>query len=149
MQWVTRARPKTDRLARPRLIRRFIHPNAEIVHMPAERVLKESARLGARSFDAQGADYTHRPAPDGREWCTLEALIAEVGSTDPALLPLARIVHAADVATDRDPFGPALLAIGMGGIDVEPDDQRLPERGMYAYDALYAWCLRETKQDAT
>jgi len=68
----------------------------------------------------------------------------ELGS-DPALQRLARVVHAADISDDlgTDPLGPGLLAIGVGGLDVETDDQRLLERGSFVYDALYAWCQRQ------
>lgn len=139
MKWVTRARPKTDRIACPWLIQRFIDPEAEIVFVPADRVLAEAeADPQARSFDADGADYTH----DGK-LCTFEVLLREFDLVDdPALARLARIVHAADVSEDldADPLGPGLLAIGLGGLDVEDDDYRLLERGRFVYDALYAWC---------
>ena len=95
----------------------------------------------ARSFDAPGALYDHR---DGS--CTFEVLIDEYGlGGDPALVRLAKIVHAADIDSDldSDPAGPGLLAIGLGGLDVEGDDQRLLERATFVYDALYAWCARQ------
>ena len=79
--------------------------------------------------------------------CTFEVLIEDFGlGNDPALRRLAKIVHAADVSDDleTDPLGPGLLAIGVGGLDVEADDQRLLERGSFVYDALYAWYQRET-----
>jgi hypothetical protein len=140
MKWVTRARPKTDRIACPWLIRRFIDPEAEIVFVPADQVLDVAAREGAHSFDAKDATYTHR----GNK-CTFEILIDDhqLGD-DPALVRLAQIVHAADISEDlhTDPIGPGLLAIGQGGLDVEDDDQRLLERGVFVYDALYAWCRR-------
>ena len=142
MKWVTRARPKTDRIACPWLIRRFIDPDAEILYVPPEQVLEVAAREGARSFDAPGAEFTHRD-----ERCTFEVLIEEFGlGSDPALARLAAIVHAADVEADleSDPLGPGLLAIGIGGLDVEADDHRLLDRGSFVYDALYAWCRRET-----
>ncbi len=147
MKWITRARPKTDRIACPWLIRRFIDPDAEIHYVPAGEVLATAEATGGYSFDAPGAAYTHQPAPDGDgEWCTFETLIAahRLGD-DPALARLARIVHAADVAADlhTDPAGPGLLAIGLGGLDVEPDDQALLDRGLFVYDALYAWCTRQ------
>ena len=138
MKWVTRARPKTDRIACPWLIRRFIDPDAEILYVPADEVLAIAEREGARSFDAPGAEFTHR---DGK--CSFETLIEEFGlGGDPALDRLARIVHAADVAEDRDtdPLGPGLEAIGSGGLAVEQDDHRLLEKGAFVYDALYAWC---------
>ena len=70
---------------------------------------------------------------------------------DPALARLARIVHAADIAgqLDSDPLGPGLLAIGVGGLAIEADDQRLLERGMFVYDALYAWCQQQTTTTTT
>jgi hypothetical protein len=140
MKWVTRARPKTDRIACPWLIRRFIDPDAEIIYVPAADVLDVAETQGASSFDAPGARYDHR---DGK--CTFEVLIDdyELGG-DAALVRLARIVHAADIDTelDTDPAGPGLLAIGLGGLDVEADDHRLLERASFVYDALYAWCAR-------
>jgi hypothetical protein len=140
MKWVTRARPKTDRIACPWLIRRFIDHEAEILYVPANEVLDTAAAEGARSFDASEAEFTHR---DGK--CTFEVLIEEFHlGGDPALAKLAWIVHAADIGEDidTDPFGPALLALGEGGLEAEPDDYRLLERGSFVYDALYAWCQR-------
>jgi hypothetical protein len=146
MKWITRARPKTDRIACPWLIRRFIDPDAEFVFVPAEHVLTVAADHNGHSFDAPGATYTHQPAPDGSgERCTFETLIAAYDLHDNAALArLARIVHAADISADlhTDPLGPGLLAIGVGGLDVESDDQTLLARGMFVYDALYAWCTR-------
>ncbi len=138
MNWVTRARPKTDRIACPWLIRRFIDPDAEIRYVPADQVLTVAEIEAARSFDAPDAEFTHR----GNQ-CTFEVLIDEFHlDGDPALARLARIVHAADIAhdLDSDPLGRGLLAIGEGGLAVEADDQRLLEKGMFVYDALYAWC---------
>src|SRR5436309_336938 len=109
MKWVTRARPKTDRIACPWLIRRFIDPDAEIVYVPTEAVLTVTARDDAHAFDAPGAEYDHR---DGL--CTFEVLIDDYDlDHDPALVRLARIVHAADISSelDTDPFGPTLLAL--------------------------------------
>jgi len=147
MKWITRARPKTDRIACPWLIRTFIDHNAEIVYVPAAEVLSTAESTGGHSFDAPGAEFHHRPGPDGvGEWCTFETLIAEhdLGG-DPALERLAKIVHAADIASDvdTDPAGPGLLAFGLGGLDVEADDQVLLERGLFVYDALYAWCITQ------
>jgi hypothetical protein len=141
MKWVTRARPKTDRIACPWLIRKFIDPDAEIVYVPADQVLFVAAEHGANSFDAPGATYTHRGGK-----CSFETLIEDHGlETDPALVRLARILHAADVEAeiDSDAAGPGLLAIGIGGLDVESDDPRLLDRATFVYDALYAWCARQ------
>lgn len=141
MKWVTRARPKTDRIACPWLIRRFIDPEAEILYVAPDQVLAVADAEGARSFDAPDAEFAHR---EGR--CTFEVLIEEFQlEKDPALVRLAKIVHAADIdlEVDTDPAGFGLLAIGLGGLDVEADDQRLLERASFVYDALYAWCTRQ------
>jgi hypothetical protein len=147
MKWITRARPKTDRIACPWLILRFIDHDAEILYVPADEVLNTAETTGGHSLDAPGAEFHHRPARDGSaEWCTFETLIAEHHlDGNLALARLARIVHAADIAADldSDPLGPGLLAIGLGGLDVEADDHALLERGMFVYDALYAWCVRQ------
>jgi hypothetical protein len=143
VKWVTRARPKTDRIACPWMIRRFIDPDAEILYVPRDEVLAVAEAQGAISFDAPGARYDHR---DGK--CTFEVLIDDHNLTsDPALVRLARIVHAADIEAElnTDPAGPGLLAIGLGGLDVETDDHRLLERASFVYDALYAWCAQQTK----
>ncbi|MEX2238890.1 MAG: chromate resistance protein ChrB domain-containing protein [Dehalococcoidia bacterium] len=137
MKWVTRARPKTDRVACPWLIRRFIDPDAEILYVPATDVLAVAERESGRSFDAPDATYTHR----GNK-CTFEVLIEEFQlQGDPALLRLARIVHAADIEgeLESDPRGAGLLAIGLGSLEVEGDDLKLLERESFVYDALYAW----------
>jgi len=145
MKWVTRARPKTDRIACPWLIRRFIDPEAEIVYVPADEVLEVADRESGYSFDAPGATYSHRRQPGGGQWCTFETLIDayDLGA-DLALAQLARIVHAADIAADTNthPFGAALRAIGEAGTVVEDDDHRLLHRALFVYDALYAYCQR-------
>ena len=141
MKWVTRARPKTDRIACPWLIRRFIDPDAEILYVPTEHVLDVEASEGALGFDTPGARYDHV----GNK-CTFEVLIDEYDlGDDPALQRLARIVHAADIESeiDTDPFAPALLALAFGGLDVETDDHRLLDRASFVYDALYAWCQQQ------
>jgi hypothetical protein len=145
MKWVTRQRPKVDRVACPWLIRRFIDPEAEIMYVPPSEVLSVAARHEGYSFDAAGARFSHRRQPDGSQWCTFETLVHEHGlGGDPALVELARIVHAADIAADVDthPFGAALRALGDAGADVEADDQRLLERALFVYDAFYAHCQR-------
>jgi hypothetical protein len=146
MKWITRARPKTDRIACPWLIAKFIDPAAEILYVPADQVLDQARCQDAISFDAPGARYTHR---NGK--CTFEVLIEDHDlSGDPALARLARIVHAADIVDDlhSDPAGPGLLAIGIGGLDAEPDDYRLLDKGRFVYDALYAWCQRQVPAPA-
>lgn len=146
MKWVTRARPKTDRIACPWLIAKFIDPAAEILYVPADTVLDVAAAQDALSFDAPGARYDHR---DGK--CTFEVLIDDYDlGGDPALARLAKIVHAADIASEigTDPAGPGLLAIGLGGLAAEADDYRLLDRGRFVYDALYAWCQSQVPASA-
>lgn len=143
MKWVTRARPKTDRIACPWLIRRFIDPDAEILYVPTDQVLDVAQREDAHGFDTPGAEFDHR---DNK--CTFEVLIDHYDLTgDPALMRLAQIVRAADIDSEvhTDPFAPTLLALAFGGLDVETDDHRLLERASFVYDALYAWCVQQTE----
>ena len=141
MKWVTREHPHTDRVACPWLIRKFIDLEAEIVYMPAEHVLPYAEQSGAISFDAKGARYTHR---DGL--CSFEVLIEEYGlGADRALVLMARVVHGADVADDRDitPQSPGLLAVADGFALLGLPDQEQLTLELPVYDALYAWCQRE------
>jgi hypothetical protein len=143
MKWVTRERPKTDRIACPWLIRNFIDEDAEFLYVPAEQVLEVAEREHAHSYDAPGAEYTHR---DGL--CSFEVLLEDYGLTDSALRLLARIVHGADVAEDRDatPQSRGLLAIAEGFHLLELGDHRQLELSLPVYDALYAWCKQEVAQ---
>jgi len=141
MKWVTRERPKTDRIACPWLILNFIDPDAEFLYVPADEVLEVAKREAALSYDAPGARYTHR---DGL--CSFEVLVEEYEIADPAIALLARIVHGADVADDRDatPQSGGLLAVAEGFHLLELDDHRQLELSLPVYDALYAWCRNET-----
>ena len=141
MKWVTRERPKTDRIACPWLIKNFIDPAAEFVYVPADQVLEVAERDGAHSYDAPGATYTHR---DGL--CSFEVLVDDYEIDDPAVKLLARIVHGADVSDDRDatPQSRGLLAVAEGFYLLElGDDHRQLELSLPVYDALYAWCTNE------
>src|SRR5688572_10343998 len=110
-KWVTRERPKTDRIACPWLIKNFIDQEAEFLYVPAGQVLEVAERDGASSYDAPGARYTHRNG-----LCSFEVLVEEHGIDDAALRLLARIVHGADVSEDRDatPQSRGLLAVAEG-----------------------------------
>jgi hypothetical protein len=140
MQWVTREHPKTDRIACPWLIRKFIDPHAEIVYVPRDEVLAYAAREGATSFDAPGATYTHRAGK-----CSFETLVEEYHIDDPAIALLARVVHGADIADDRDatPQSRGLEAIADGFALLGLDDQRQLELELPVYDALYAWAQHQ------
>lgn len=141
MKWVTREHPKTDRIACPWLIRKFIDREAEIVYVPRDQVLEYAAREGATAFDAPGAKYTH--GPDGT--CSFETLVSAYNITDPAVLLLAKVVHGADVSEDADatPQSPGLLAIADGFALLDLDDQRQLELELPVYDALYAWAQHQ------
>jgi hypothetical protein len=140
MKWVTRERPKTDRIACPWLILNFIDLDAEFLYVSADQVLEVAERESAFSYDAPGARYTHR---DGL--CSFEVLVEEYEIADPAIALLARIVHGADVAEDRDatPQSRGLLAVAEGFHLLELDDHRQLELSLPVYDALYAWCRNE------
>jgi hypothetical protein len=140
MKWVTREHPKTDRIACPWLIRKFIDPDAEIVYVPRDDVLAYAEREGATSFDAPGARYTHR---DGK--CSFETLVEEFKIDDAAVQVLARVVHGADVAEDVavTPESAGLLAIADGFALLGVEDQRQLELELPVYDALYAWATQQ------
>ena len=143
MKWVTRANANVDRIACPWLIKRFIDPDAEFLFVGRDEVLEVAAREGAHSFDAPGAEYTHR---EGK--CSFEVLVEEFDlGIDGALVRLAQIVHAADVSEDIDssPEGRGLSAIAHGFALVHgTEDHRKIELESPMYDALYAWCQSET-----
>ena len=140
MKWVTREHPKTDRIACPWLIRKFIDPNAEIVYVRQDQVLAYAEREGATSFDAPGAKFTHR---DGK--CSFESLVEDFTISDPAIALLAQVVHGADMSEDRDatPQSRGLAAIADGFALLGLDDQRQLELELPVYDALYAWAQHQ------
>ena len=142
MKWVTRERPKTDRIACPWLIRKFIDREAVFLYVPADEVLEIAEREGGHSYDADGAAYTHR---DGL--CSFEVLVEDYAIDDAAVAKLARIVHGADIADDRDatPQSRGLLAIAEGFHMLGLDDHRQLELSLPMYDALYAWCQAEVE----
>ena len=137
MKWVTREGAKTDRVACPWLIRKFIDPQAEFLFVPKDQVLEVARREGGKSFDCPGADFTHR---EGK--CSFEVLVEAYRLDDPALQALARIVHGADIAADVGivPEAAGLQAIAHGFAAICQDDQRKLELEFPLYDALYAWC---------
>jgi len=143
MKWVTREHPKTDRIACPWLIRKFIDPGAEILYVGRDDVLPFAEREGAMSFDAPGARYTHR---DGL--CSFEVLIEDHDlGADPALALMARVIHGADVSEDPDatPQSAGLLAIADGFALLDVDDQTQLELELPVYDALYAWAKSQVE----
>jgi hypothetical protein len=143
-RWITRERPKIDRLACPWLVRRFIDPDAGFLYVPAAQVLEEARRRGALAYDIPGAPLSH----DG-ELCSFDAVLAAFDLQDEALDLLARIVRGAD--TDRLDLAPqsaGLLAVSLGLSQLHADDGALLEAAMPLYDALYAWCRQKVAGQA-
>ena len=136
-RWITRERPKIDRIACPWLIRRFIDPAAEFFYVPTEQVFAEAARLKAVPYDIPGAAISH-------EWerCSFDALLSAFELRQPALDTLATIVRGAD--TDRLSLAPqaaGLLAVSLGLSRLHAaDDHAMLAAAMPVYDALYEWC---------
>lgn len=134
--WVTRERPKIDRIACPWLIRRFIDPEARILYVPSERVFDVARAEAGVAFDIPGAPFSHVG-----ELCSFDAFISEFGlGGDPGLATLAPIVRGAD--TDRHHLAPeaaGLHALSLGLCATHTDDQALLAQGLIFYDALYAW----------
>jgi hypothetical protein len=136
MTWVTRRRIKVNRAATAWLIRRFIDRDATFRFVEPDEVAELQRREGAKGFDAPGATYPHQ---DARGRCSFEALVDERCPGDPALVALARIVHAADFREEGSaPEAAGLRAISDGFPLVTPDDHGTVERAAFLYDALYA-----------
>jgi rhodanese-related sulfurtransferase len=136
-QWVTRERPKIDRIACPWLIRRFINPEASFLFVPTERVFDVARETAAIAYDIPGAEpFSH----DG-ELCSFDAFLKVYGIKDPALDALALIVRGADTARlELTPQSPGLLSLSLGLSANYADDHVMLEHGLIMYDAFYAWC---------
>jgi len=135
MKWITRERPKIDRIACPWLIRNFVDTEAEFIYVPKEVVFEAAKTLHAIPYDIVGAEYTHEG-----EYCTFDYIIKKHELTDPALLQIATIVRGAD--TDR--FDLAQQAAGLWAISAGlsyniSNDHEMLDLGMKVYDALYSW----------
>ena len=136
MKWITRERPKIDRIACPWLITRFIDPDAEFLYVPASDVLRVATETGATPYDIPGVEMTHVG-----ERCSFDAFIARHALHDPALQQLATIVRGADTSRlDLAPQSAGLYAVSLGLSQVFKDDHEMLRIGMVIYDALYAWC---------
>ena len=137
-RWITRERPKIDRIACPWLIRRFIDPLAQFFYVPSDQVMAAATRESAIPYDVPDVRISHRGAEG--ELCSFDALIADCALDDPSLHALANIVRGADTGKpDLTPQSAGLLAISLGLSVNFPDDQAMLEQGMIVYDALYAW----------
>ena len=135
MKWVTRERPKIDRIACPWLIARFIDADAEFLFVAAGEVATVARETGATPFDVQGVELSHE---GGR--CSFDAFLARYDFREPALHDLATIVRGADTARlDLAPECAGLLAISLGLSRLMQDDQKQLEHGLVIYDALFLW----------
>ena len=137
-RWITRERPKIDRIACPWLIRRFIDPFAEFLYVPAGDVPGTAKSKGATPYDVPNVQFSHRG-----DACSFDAFIADFEINDPALNDLAAIVRGADTGKpELTPQSSGLLAISLGLSALYPNDHDMLEHGMVVYDALYAWLKR-------
>jgi rhodanese-related sulfurtransferase len=140
--WVTRARPKIDRIACPWLIRRFVDPTAVFLFVSPREVPAVAARFGATPFDIEGEEvfWSHQG-----ELCTFDVMVRELGLATEPLLRLATIVRGADTARpDLAPEAPGLLAASLGLSRMFSDDLEQLEAGLLLYDAFYRWCRDAT-----
>ncbi len=136
MKWVTRERPKIDRIACPWLIARFIDKEPEFLYVPASEVLTTAEKTGAVPYDIPGVEMSHVG-----ELCSFDAFLAKHQLTEPALQQLATIVRGADTSRlDLTPQSAGLYAISLGLSQMHSDDYEMLKHGMVIYDALYAWC---------
>lgn len=136
MKWITRERPKIDRIACPWLITRFIDKQPEFLYVPTGDVLRVAAETGAIPYDIPGVELSHV----GEE-CSFDTFLKKYDLSSPALQDLAVIVRGAD--TDRLDLAPqcaGLLAISLGLSHNYTDDHKMLEQGLVIYDALFAWC---------
>ncbi len=135
MKWITRERPKIDRIACPWLIKKFVDKEAEFIYVPADQVMTKAKELDAIPFDIPNVEYGH----DG-SFCTFDAIIKKHNLTDPALLQLAVIVRGADTNRfDIAPQAAGLWAISAGLSHNYKSDFEMLAIGMKMYDALYSW----------
>ncbi|MBI5278973.1 MAG: chromate resistance protein [Burkholderiales bacterium] len=135
-RWITRERPKIDRIACPWLVLRFIDPQATFFYVPVAQVFEEAKRLEAVAYDLPGAPITHEG-----ELCSFDALLKAFDLHDPALDRLAQVVRGADTGRlDLAAQSAGLLAISQGLSHLHADDHAMLQAALPVYDALYAWC---------
>ncbi|HQQ70093.1 MAG TPA: chromate resistance protein [Alicycliphilus sp.] len=136
MKWVTRERPKIDRIACPWLVARFIDPQAEFLYVPASEVLAVADATGAIPYDIPGVELSHVG-----DLCSFDAFLSKYRLDEPALRQLAVIVRGADTSRlDLTPQSAGLYALSLGLSHNFGDDHEMLRHGMVMYDALYAWC---------
>lgn len=142
MKWITRERPKIDRIACPWLILRFIDKEAEIIYVSTDTVVEKAKELGAIPFDIPGVELTHEG-----QLCSFDAIVKKYNLTDDALSRLANIVRAADTDSfENSPQASGLFAISLGLSYNFKDDQEMLKQGLIIYDALYSWCKHVSEE---
>ncbi len=135
MKWITRERPKIDRIACPWLLKNFVDKDAEFIYVPKEQVFEKAKELDAIPYDIPGAEYSH----DGDK-CTFDYIIKRHQLSDPAILQLASIIRGADTHHfDLTPQSAGLWAISAGLSHNYKKDHEMLAEGMKIYDALYSW----------
>ena len=135
-KWITRERPKIDRIACPWLIRRFIDPRSQFLYVPTAKMLAAAAALNATPYDVDGVEFTHEG-----DRCSFDTIIRVYDIRDAALDRLATIVRGADTSRhDLAPQCGGLFAISLGLSANFPNDHEMLAHGMVIYDALFAWC---------
>ena len=136
MKWITRERPKIDRIACPWLVARFIDPDAQFRYVPLGDVLRVARDQDAIPYDVPGVELSHVG-----DLCSFDAFLKKYGIEDPALSTLAPIVRGADTSRlDLTPQSAGLYAISLGLSATFADDHEMLKHGMVLYDALYSWC---------
>jgi len=136
MKWITRERPKIDRIACPWLIARFIDAEPEFLYVPSGDVLRLAREEGATPYDIPGVEFTHEG-----ELCSFDAFLKKYQLNEPALQQLAQIVRGADTSRlDLTPQSAGLYAISLGLSKTFTNDHEMLRHGLVIYDALYAWC---------
>jgi hypothetical protein len=136
MKWVTRERPKVDRIACPWLIARFIDKDPTFLYVPSNRVLDTAEASGAIPYDIPGVELSHEG-----EFCSFDAFLRRYQLEDQTLDHLALIVRGADTSRlDLTPESPGLYALSLGLSRNFQDDHEMLAHGLVMYDALYAWC---------
>ena len=145
MKWVTRERPKIDRIACPWLIARFIDNESEFLYVPADQVSEVAAKTGAVPYDVPGVEMTH-----AGELCSFDAFLKKYGLDDPSLQYLAAIVRGADTSRlDLTAESAGLYAISLGLSHTFANDHEMLRHGLVMYDALYAWCKSRQARPST
>ncbi len=138
MKWVTRERPKIDRIACPWLISRFIDKEPEFLYVPPDKVLATAQETGATPYDVPDVEFSHVG-----EKCSFDAFLDKYSLDDPALRQLAVIVRGADTSRhDLTPQSAGLFAVSLGLSANFPDDHEMLKHGLVIYDALYTWCRK-------